>query len=291
MSILKSIASLFAALVFQLASLGAHAEELRLAVTDVVGLENLQREFQAFQSVLSEKSGMRVAFFPVPNRTAAVEALAARKVDIVLTGPAEYVVFAKRTDAKLVTGFTRPEYFGSIVTLVGSGVDAINDLRGKKIALGDVGSTSRHLAPLQLLADFGLDPRKDLQVLHVNRNIGVEAMRRGDVAAIGINRTDLPGLTKKFPDLLFKVIARGRDLPNDVLLAGAHVSDETVTRLKKVFTEHSDALVAAVLVGPDENQKYQGMRFVPMIADKDYDYVRKMYRTIGQPQFDNFVGN
>ena len=267
------------------------AQTLRLAVTDIVGMENLQREYAGFQKILSEKSGLKVELFPVPNRTAAVEALNAKKIDLVLTGPAEYVVFKKRTDAKLVVGFSRPEYYGSVVTLVGSGVDGVEDLKGKKVALGDVGSTSRHLSPVQVLADLGLKPGQDVQIVHVNRNVGVEAMKRGDVAAIGINRTDLPGLSKRHPDVVFKVIARGRDLPNDGLLAGTHVPDATVAQMKKVFTENSDALIAAVLLGPDENQKFQGMKFIPSIADADYNYVRKMYATIGQPQYASFVGN
>lgn len=269
----------------------AQTPALRMAVTDIVGLENLQREYAAFQKVLSEKAGVKVELFPVPNRTAAVEALNAKKVDLVLTGPAEYVVFKKRTNAKLVVGFSRPEYYGSVVTLVGSGVDGVEDLKGKKVALGDVGSTSRHLSPIQVLADLGLNPQKDMQILHINRNVAVEAMKRGDVAAVGINRTDLAGLSKKFPDVTFKVIARGRDLPNDVLLAGPHISDDTVNHLKKVFSDNSDALIAAMLLGPDENQKFQGMRFIASISDKDYNYVRKMYNTIGQPQFATFVGN
>lgn len=272
-------------------AISAQAQTLRMAVTDIVGLENLQREYAGFQRVLSEKSGMSVELFPVPNRTAAVEALNAKKIDLVLTGPAEYVVFKKRTDAKLVVGFSRPEYYGSVVTMLGSGVDGVEDLKGKKVALGDVGSTSRHLSPIQLLADLGLKPGQDVQIVHINRNVAVEAMKRGDVAAVGINRTDLPGLSKRHPDVVFKVIARGRDLPNDVLLAGAHVPDATVARMKKVFSENSEALVAAVLMGPDENQKFQGMKFIPNISDADYNYVRKMYATIGQSQYANFVGD
>ena len=269
----------------------AQGTDLKLAVTDVVGLENLQREYAPFQKLLSDKAGAKIELFPVPNRTAAVEALNAKKVDLVLTGPAEYVVFKKRTDAKLVVGLARNEYFGTIVTLANSGVDGVEDLKGKKVALGDVGSTSRHLAPIQLLADLGLDPRRDVQIVHINRNVGVEAMRRGDVAAIGVNRSDMAGLQRRFPDATFKVIARGRDLPNDMILAGAHVPDAMVAKLRDVFAGNSDALIAAILLGPDENQKFQGMRFVPGIADRDYNYVRKMYATIGQPQFADFVGN
>ncbi len=286
-----AIAAAFAMTLAAASRAQAQAQDLKLAVTDVVGLENLQREYAPFQKLLSDKAGIRFELFPVPNRTAAVEALNARKVDLVLTGPAEYVVFKKRTNAKLVVGLARNEYFGTIVTLAGAGIDSVQDLKGRKVAFGDVGSTSRHLAPMQLLADLGLDPRKDIQALHINRNVGVEAMRRGDVAAIGVNRSDMAGLQRRFPDAVFKVIARGRDLPNDMILAGAHVPDDTVAKLRAVFAGNSDALIAAILLGPDENQKFQGMRFVPGITDRDYNYVRTMYATIGQPQFADFVGN
>jgi phosphonate transport system substrate-binding protein len=287
--LLAGLVGLFPLLALKVAS--AQMRDMKLAVTDVVGLENLQREYAPFQRLLSEKAGARIDLFPVPNRTASVEALNARRVDLVLTGPAEYVVFKKRTDAKLVVGLARNEYFGTIVTLASSGIDSVDDLKGKKVALGDVGSTSRHLAPIQLLADLGIDPRRDVQIVHINRNVGVEAMRRGDVAAIGVNRSDMAGLQRRFPDVIFKVIARGRDLPNDMILAGAHVPDDTVALLRRVFSENSAALISAILLGPDENQKFQGMRFVPTITDRDYNYVRKMYATIGQPQFADFVGD
>ena len=286
-----AIAAAFAMTLVAASRAQAQLQELKLAVTDVVGLENLQREYAPFQKLLSDKAGLRFDLFPVPNRTAAVEALNARKVDLVLTGPAEYVVFKKRTNAKLVVGLARNEYFGTIVTIAGSGIDSVQDLKGRKVAFGDVGSTSRHLAPMQLLADLGLDPRQDVQAVHINRNVGVEAMRRGDVAAIGVNRSDMAGLQRRFPDAVFKVIARGRDLPNDMILTGAHMPDETVAKLRAVFAGNSDALIAAILLGPDENQKFQGMRFVPGIADRDYNYVRTMYATIGQPQFADFVGD
>ena len=51
------------------------------------------------------------------------------------------------------------------------------------------------------------------------------------------------------------------------------------------------ALIDAVLMGPDENQKFRGMAFIPAVADSDYNYVRKMYATIGQPQYAEFVGD
>jgi hypothetical protein len=74
-------------------------ESVRFAVTDIVGLEELHTEYGAFQKVLSAATGLDIRFFPVSNRTAAVEALKSRKIDLVLTGPAEYIIFQTRTNA------------------------------------------------------------------------------------------------------------------------------------------------------------------------------------------------
>ena len=72
------------------------AETIRFAVTDIAGLEDLQREYGAFRNTLAEATGYEIEFTAVASRTAAVEAMRAKQVDFVLTGPAEYVVFKKR---------------------------------------------------------------------------------------------------------------------------------------------------------------------------------------------------
>ena len=51
-------------------------ERVRFAVTDVEGLEGLQREYGAFKDAFEKASGMKLELFPVSGRTAAVEARA-----------------------------------------------------------------------------------------------------------------------------------------------------------------------------------------------------------------------
>ncbi len=125
--------------------------------------------------------------------------------------------------------------------------------------------------------------------MHISRNVALEGLIRGDIAAIGMNLTHLQRARQAYPDIPFRVIARGRDLPNDILLAGRHVPQETVERVRQAFAEHGPALLEAMLVGED-NQKFAGGQFIPTISDADYDYVRSMYRTIGRPELSQFVG-
>ncbi|MCK6451463.1 MAG: PhnD/SsuA/transferrin family substrate-binding protein [Alphaproteobacteria bacterium] len=265
--------------------------DLKFAVTDVVGMETLQREWGPFQKMLEAKSGLKLAFFPVTNRTAAVEAMNSKRVDFVFTGPAEYVVFRARTNAVPVIAVQRVDYFPNVVVRADSGITDVQDLKGKKIALGSIGSTSRHLGPMQLLADLGLNPREDVKVVHVKPNVGFEGLKRGDVAAMGMNFTDLQKLRERDPETAYFVLARGRDLPLDLILAGPHVDKATIDKLRKGIADNAGEMMKAVLAGEGENVKYKGMAWVPSIRDEDYNYVRKMYATIGQTQFAEFVGD
>ena len=272
------------------------AQDIKFAITDIVGLEELQREYGKFVEALSARSGLKVTFLPVTNRVAAVEALRFKQVDFVLTGPAEYVVFRKRTNAVPVVGFVRPDYFAAIIVRTDSGITSVADLKGKKVAFAETGSTSGHLAPMQLFQDNGLNPIKDIQPLHLKRKVAWEAFKRGEVAAWGENYQKFTDLRNKEAEAggasagAYRVIARGPDLPNDILLAGGHVDPALVAKLRQAFVSHSSELIAAILMG-QETVKYKGMAFIPAPADSEYDYVRSMYRTIGYPEFADFLGD
>jgi len=273
-------------------SSGAQAQnELRFAVTDVVGLETLQREWGPFQKVLESRTGLKIAFFAVNNRTAAAEALRAKRLDLVFTGPAEYVVMRARTDAVPVIALQRVDYYPNVVVRADSGIADVAALKGKKVAFGPIGSTSRHLGPMQLLADLGLNPRSEIQPIHVNPNVGLEALKRGDIAAMGMNYTDYQKLRERDPATPYFVLARGRDLPLDLILAGSHVDKAVVEKVRKAIADHAPEMSKAILAGEGENVKFKGMTWVPSVRDEDYNYVRKMYGTIGQKQFSEFVGD
>jgi phosphonate transport system substrate-binding protein len=279
--------------VLTLTSLPALADNFKLAVTDVEGLERLQTEWGPFKAALEKATGDTFEFFPVNNRTAAAEALRAKRVDFVITGPAEYVVINKMTDAKPLIGLSRPDYYCGIVVMADSPYVQPSDLKGQKVGLDDIGSTSGHLCPSQLLVDFGIDPLKDLSgITHTSRAVAHEALKRGDIAAIGVNYTSwLRNRAKdtSVPQGAFRVIARSGDLPNDVLLYGAHVDAKKAEQIRKVIIENETAIADAIVSAGGENEKFRGMDLVE-IEDKAYDPVRRMFTAIGHPQYSEFVG-
>ena len=273
-------------------SVSAIAQEvINFAVTELEGLEQLQTEFGAFRDKLNEKTGLNIKFYPVPNRTAAVEAMKNKKIDLVLTGPAEYVIFKSMTDAQTLVGFSRPDYFGDIVVMADGPIQDLKQLKNKKVAMGGVGSTSKHLAPMQMMKDAGLNPLRDIKPFHTTIKVGWEALKRGDVAAFATTNDKLLKLRakeKQFQPGAFRVIARSRDLPNDIVLHRKGLDKNTVNKIKTALTNHSDEMISAILTGED-NKKYTGMKFLPNTKDSDYDYVRSMYKTIGVNRFNKFM--
>ncbi|MCB0337546.1 MAG: PhnD/SsuA/transferrin family substrate-binding protein, partial [Bdellovibrionales bacterium] len=161
----------------------------------------------------------------------------------------------------------------------------IHDLKGKKVAFGDFGSTSYHLAPMQLVKEGGLDPKTDIQPINISKHVGWESLKRKNVDALGLKHDMFLSLREKeeHPEM-FRVIARGPDLPNDVLVAGNHVSEDVRKRVVAGFETRGEELMQAMLQGV-RNAKYKDMRFTSDVADADYDYVRQLYVTLGYPEF------
>lgn len=263
-------------------------DTLRFAVTDLEGLEELQREFGAFVEVFEEKSGMDMEFFAVTDRTAAAAALENDEVDIVFTGPAEYIVLHERTNAEPVVALERPGYSSCIYTTADSGIDSLDDLVGGDVAMSDVASTSGHLGPSQIFVENNIDPMEDLTV-HTVGNTVHEALRRGDVDAVGIGCHDYEEFMATEDDpSQFVLIEQGEILPPDVIMASDSVSDETVQLVEDTFVENFDELLEAMLEGED-NAKFEGANLVT-VDDADYDVVRSMYEAIGATDFTEFAG-
>jgi len=270
---------------------GAAAETWRLAVTDVQGMERLQLEWGPFKEALEAATGDTFEFFPVNSRTAAAEALRGETVDFVISGPAEYVVINTLTNATPLIGLGRPDYHCTIVVRADSGINTPQDLVGRSVAFGDIGSTSNMLCPMQLLADYGNDAVNDIAATHTSRNIAFEALKSGDIDAIGMNAGTFIGVRNDETELaygFFRMIARSGDLPNDMIMVGAHVPQEAAFAVRDAILDNKTQIIAGI-TAHEENEKYVGVDLVA-IEDNAYDYVRSMYANAGYPQFDNFIG-
>ncbi len=133
----------------------------------------------------------------------------------------------------------------------------LSDLKGKKISFGEIGSTSQHLGPAQILGDAGLAYGRDYEALFPAPQRRRRALRRGDLAAIGMNLTHIQQIRRAVPDVKLAVIGRGRDLPDDLIIAAPSVSTEMVAQIRKAFIDHAKPLLDAILQ-VEANQRWAG---------------------------------
>lgn len=261
-------------------TVGGTPKVIRLADTGIEGMEDLSRAYGPFVAELGKLTGVKVEFFPVSNRTAAVTALQFKQVDLILAGPSEYAAIASRLPVRPVVGIERPQYHTVFVVKADSPIQVLADLKGRKIAMKDPGSTTGHIVPVWMLHRAGLDVDRDVKILLLD-GARLEALATGDVDALGSGVRDYDQLIKRFGPGSYRIIAQSQAMPNDLILAGSTLSEAFVAKLQEQILAHGQPLMAAIL-GSTRRDRYAGSRFVA-VQDSDYDVIREGYRILGFP--------
>lgn len=255
-------------------------EKLRFAVSDTKGLEDLQKDYEALRILLEEILEKKVEFFPVESYIAAASALQLNQVDLVFTGPSEYVVMRARTNAVPIVAIERQKYYCVIATRSDSGVQSVAQLKGKTIAMWEVGSTSGHLGPTKLLIDAGLDPKADLKIQLLAKQ-GLPTLEKGAVAAWGgsVRRYDTFLKSKGLSEKDFPILTKGPTLPSDPFVASSQLDSAFVEQIRQRLLQNQDRVLKAIASA--DGNKFEGAKMV-QVHDTDYNMIRDVYKTIGQ---------
>jgi phosphonate transport system substrate-binding protein len=266
--------------------LGNVPKQLKFAVTDINGLQDLQRNYEAFRIKLEDVLDTKIDFFPVENLIAAAPALQLGQVDLVLAGPSEYVILNARAKAVPVVTIERSKYYSIIAVNAKSGIKSLSQLKGKKIAMRTKAGAGGHLYPMKLLIDSGLNPKSDFQTLFLEDK-GLEALKKGDVDALAVSVSRYEKMLQDagFSTSEFTVIATGTNLPSDVFVASSQLPPTFIEQMQQRMLKHQDELMQAILASP-ENEKFKGSKMIAAI-DADYNMIREVYKAIGEDKFIN----
>lgn len=251
--------------------------KINLAISDGNTIENLKADYDLFRVALAEILEMEIDFYPLKNQVSAAIELKQGRVDLLLTGPSEYVIARSRTNAVPVLSITRPNYYSIIAVPSNSEIKTVADLRGKTIAMSDIGSTSGHVGPTQMLIEAGLDPKTDVKIRMLGDEGSVAALQNGEVDAWA-------GSTSNYQEILqdkFPTIAKSSLLPGDVFVAGSSLEPVIVEFIRSRMMQHQNKLIQAISA---RKSKYRGATF-KLVQDSDYDVIRKAYEAIGQDDF------
>ncbi len=148
-------------------AVAAHAQQvLRVTAIPDEAPTELARKFAPLGAYLEAKLGLKVEWTPVTDYAAAVEALVNKKVDLAWFGGFTFVQASVRSEGKVIPLVQREEdeKFRSVfITDANSGINKLEDLKGKTLSFGSASSTSGHLMPRSFLLAAKVNPDIDLK--------------------------------------------------------------------------------------------------------------------------------
>lgn len=157
--------ALLSSFLLLLSGIAQAADTLRVSAIPDEAPTELLRKFAPLGKYLERELNMKVTFVPVTDYPAVVEGLASKKLDMAWLGGFTFV------QARLRTGNAVPiaqreqdrAFTSKFITAAGSGINSLEDLKGKTFAFGSVSSTSGHLMPRYFLLQHHIDPERDFK--------------------------------------------------------------------------------------------------------------------------------
>ncbi len=199
--------------------------------------------YRPLAEYLSQQLGRKIVLRNVDTWEGLALSLANGETDMALMGPWGYVLANHQAGAQAVSTILyegKPEYFAIMVTHPKSGINRIEDLKGKTFAFGDKGSTSGYLIPFHHFQRMGIDPEKFFSRVVYTRHQAIETqVTRGELdAGADYNRNRdamiAEGLIKAADS---KIIWTSAPLPNDAFALSATLAKDPafVARLRKAL--------------------------------------------------------
>ncbi len=241
---MKSFCKLLAVLLLSLTAGTAFAQSQR-PLEFGVGLFQPDKEkndatYKPLADYLTKKLGRPVKLRTVDTWEGLAKSLASSETDLALMGPWGYVLANNQAGAEAVATILydgKPEYFAIMVTSPNSGINRIEDLKGKTFAFGDKGSTSGYLIPSHEFFKRGLDIDKYFSKVIYTKHQAIETqVTRGELDAgadYNRNRDAMieQGLIKAADS---KIIWTSAPLPNDAFAVSAELAKDKAFTAKLV---------------------------------------------------------
>jgi len=266
------------------AQLGSARRPIIMAFVASVESQDLIVSGDELARMLEKRTGYTYKTAVLTSYAAAIEAMGAGKADIVWYPPFSYVLAHEKVGAKVILMTVRSGsrwYHGYIIVRKDSGINRLEDLKGKRFAYVDPLSTSGAVYPKLLIKEKGFDPESffsraiysgghDKSVIAVyNKQVdGCAVYGNGDVDARDRVIGTIPDIKEKT-----KIIAKTDVIPNDTVAVSKDLPPDIVKRVR-------DALLA--ISNSDEGRRavlaLYGVDGLVTAKDSDFDPIRRAVR-------------
>lgn len=223
---------------------GSAARPLRVVLIPADGgtEDGTRKDFQPIFSAIEKSTGLKFDIKVGQSYSAVIEAMCNGAADIAWYGPASYLQAHARGCADLLALAIRhgdSVYYSGIFARTDSGINNVKDLKGKRVALGDVNSTSSFNIPVATMISAGVDPARDTGAINLtgsHANV-LKALAEGLVDAGGASFDSFEKAVnaKAIDPSKVKVISKSAPIPYPPLAMHPKLSESTKTQLRDAF--------------------------------------------------------
>ena len=267
---------------------GAEIDTLKVQIIPSKDAERLDAQRKPLQELLEAELGMPVEVTVGTDYSATIEAMKSGQIHVGFLAPTQYVLAhdqgaadvilksmrfdvndegEKLTDAPLVDSFR-----SQLVAGPDAGIEKVEDLKGKTIAVASYTSTSGFVWPANLLADKGLDPQSDVEWVNSGgHDKAIQAVYNGEVDAAFTFKDARYIIAEENPDVYEKVlfVLDTEPIPNDTISVIPSMSQELRDKIADAFLK-----IAENEEGLEVFRSVYEWEGFSKAQDSDYDIVR-----------------
>jgi phosphonate transport system substrate-binding protein len=242
---------------------GAEKKELTVQFVPSQNADTLEAKAKPLEKLLSDELDRPVKVSVSTDYNTIVEAMASKKVDVGFLPPTAYVLAKDQGAADVILQAQRygvndkdgsptdklvDSYKSMFIVKKDSGIDSLEDLKGKKIGYQNVTSSAGYVWPAASLMDVGLDPLKDVQPVTLKgHDQAVISLLNGDIDA-AVTFQDARTIVQKDYEDVFdqtKVIHYTEPIPNDTVAVQSDMDEDLRKDIQEAF----------INIGKDEEGK------------------------------------
>ncbi|MGK7924079.1 MAG: phosphate/phosphite/phosphonate ABC transporter substrate-binding protein [Spirulina sp.] len=260
----------------------AVTETLDVAVIPWQSPEEQEAKLQPLSDYLEETLNRPVSFEIAENYATAVDLLVEEKVEMAYLAALTYVKARERNDnlEPLVlpidakTG--RPWYTSVIIVDASTGIESLEDLKGKRFAFVSPSSTSGFLMPMNEFQAEGIDPGRDFAKLRYpgSHDKTQTALAEGEVDAIADDKASFERAQAagKLPPEKYKIIWESEPIPTGpIVIDSSKFTPEEISKLQEALI---DAPLGVVEVSGAKSAGYT------LAKDADFEPIRQIYARV-----------
>lgn len=217
--------------------------------------DGTKADFQPIFNAITKMTGIHFDIKVAQTYSAAVEAMCSRVADIAWFGAVTFIQAHKRGCATLLAISVdkgQSTYYSGLFIKADSPLKSIKDVKGKKVAFGDVNSTSSFVYPVAMLLDAGINPARDLGVIrmtgsHVN---SLKALEEGlvDISAASFESYEKAVNQGAIDPKKIKVLVKSEPIPNPPVAMHPMLAKEHQNKLREAFNNVHKAGISPEMI-------------------------------------------